>query len=209
MCLENAHSLGKVLPLEFMEEMEYLSKTTHVPIHLDGARLFNAATFLNCPAVEITKHVDSVMFCLSKGLCAPIGSLLAGSAEFIEKARYNRQKMGGGMRQTGVLAACGLIALREMRNFLQTDHENATYLSDELSQFDNIEVDYSMADINMVYFRFKGNNIDPEAITEYFKNNNILINAPDTTGLYRFVTHHWISKENIDIVIKTMSNFLS
>jgi len=110
-CLENAHSSGRVISLDSMKEVAALAKRYGLPIHLDGARLFNAAIALGVRAADIAAHVDSVMFCLSKGLCAPIGSMLAGPRDFIEKARRKRKIMGGGMRQAGILAAAGLICV--------------------------------------------------------------------------------------------------
>lgn len=207
-CLENAHSLGSILPLSFMEQMKYVSSRYHVPIHLDGARLFNACLSLHVQAVDITKYADSVMVCLSKGLCVPAGSFLAGTASFIHKARANRKIMGGGMRQTGFLAAAGLVALKEMRTKLSKDHDNADYLANELSQFEQIEVDFSRRDINMVFFAFKNVSIDPEGLADYFKTNGILINKCDTKGVFRFVTHHWIERVHIDSVIEVMGKFL-
>lgn len=208
-CIENARSNGKVQPLSFMEEIKYISNMNHVPVHLDGARLFNAATFLNVPAAEITKHVDSVMFCLSKGLCSPVGSILAGSAAFIKKARWNRKIMGGGMRQAGCLAAAGLISLRKMRLRLNEDHENALYLANELAKIPEIEIDPVQVQINMVFFKFKGNTIDPESFTEFMKEKEILIGDADPKGNLRFVTHYWIQKEHVNKVIAAIKEFLA
>lgn len=208
LCLENAHSLGSILPLSFMEQMKYVSSRHHVPIHLDGARLFNASIKLNVQAVEITKYADSVMVCLSKGLCAPAGSFLAGTASFIEKARANRKIMGGGMRQTGILTAAGLVALKEMRTRLSIDHNNADYLANELSQFEQIDIDLSRRDINMVFFSFKNLSVDPDGITDFFKSNGILINKNDSKGVFRLVTHYWIERKDIDTFIQVMGKFL-
>lgn len=208
LCLENAHSLGSILPLSFMEQMKYVSSRHHVPIHLDGARLFNASIKLNVQAVEITKYADSVMVCLSKGLCAPAGSFLAGTASFIEKARANRKIMGGGMRQTGILTAAGLVALKEMRTRLSIDHNNADYLANELSQFEQIDIDFSRRDINMVFFSFKNLSVDPDGITDFFKSNGILINKNDSKGVFRLVTHYWIERKDIDTFIQVMGKFL-
>lgn len=118
-CLENAHSNGRVIPLKAMASVREIALERQVPVHLDGARLFNAATYLKVDVKEITKYCDTVMFCLSKGLCAPVGSILAGSKSFIERGRKNRKLMGGGMRQAGVIAAAGLIALKEMPQYLK------------------------------------------------------------------------------------------
>jgi len=207
-CIENATSSGHVQSIEFMEKISIIGKKHHVPIHLDGARIFNAATHLNVPAVEIAKHTDSVMFCLSKGLCSPVGSLLAGSAEFIENARLKRKIMGGGMRQTGILAAAGLISLRKMRLRLSEDHENAQFLAKELSLIPEIEIDPVSVEINMVFFKFAQNAIDTTAFVEFCQNNGILINDADSTGTIRLVTHYWIQREHCEKLILTVKKFL-
>ena len=208
-CLENTHSSGKVLSLEFMREMKYISTRHHVPIHLDGARIFNAAASLGVSAVDIAENVDSVMFCLSKGLCAPVGSLLSGSKEFIDKARRNRKIMGGGMRQSGVLAAAGLIALKTMRLRLQHDHETAFYLASCLTLLPEIEIDVMDVQTNMVYFRFKDYEYEPEAFCEFFKSRGICVNGPDRNGNIRLVTHYWIEKEHIDKFVEALKEFVT
>jgi threonine aldolase len=207
-CIENATSNGRVQPIEFMKKIFSIANTHHVPIHLDGARIFNAATHLGVPAIEIAKYTDSVMFCLSKGLCSPVGSLLAGSSSFIEKARWNRKIMGGGMRQTGILAAAGLISLREMRLRLNEDHENAQFLAKELYQIPEIEIDPVSVEINMVFFKFTKNAIDTTAFIEYCQNKDILINDADATGTIRLVTHYWIQRDHCEKFILTLKSFL-
>ena len=127
-CMENAHSSGRVVPLAAMDAVYALARSRGLPVHLDGARLFNAATALGVSAAEVAARADSVMFCLSKGLCAPVGSMLAGPHDFIAQARKKRKIMGGGLRQAGVLAAAGLIALDEMTKRLAEDHANAREL---------------------------------------------------------------------------------
>lgn len=208
LCIENPTPKGRVISVEGMEEFQYIANRHHVPIHLDGARLFNAAAFLNVPAVDLTKHVDTVVFSLDKGLCAPFGAILAGTRDFIEEARNRRKLMGGGLHQSGFLAAAALVALRDMRNRLDEDRETAQYLADELAQFEQIEIDPTSIDINMVFFKFAGNAIDGEAFTEFFKQQNILVSEPTTDGTIRLVTHYWIKKTDIDKFIKTMSHFL-
>ena len=208
LCIENPRSNGKVLDVEYMEKLQYIANRHHVPIHLDGARLFNACSFLNVQPIEITKHVDSVLFSLDKGLCAPFGAILAGTKDFIEEARNRRKLMGGSLHQAGILAASGLVALKEMRNRLDEDQETAQYLADELAQFDQIDIDPTCVHINMVFFKFKGNSIDGEAFTDFFKQQNILVNEPTEDGTIKMVTHYWINKSHIDKVIKTMTHFL-
>ncbi len=195
-CLENAHSAGTLIPLEEMDAIRRTADRHHIPVHLDGARLFNAATSLGVQAKDISQYADSVMICLSKGLCAPVGSLLAGSRKFIEQARRNRKLLGGGMRQAGILAAAGLIALKEHRNSLDEDHMNARFLAENLATIPGIEVLNDRLAINMVFFRHAGESrIDPEAFAEHLKEHGILINPPGRDGLYRLVTHHWITRE--------------
>jgi threonine aldolase len=132
-CMENAHSSGRVVPLKDMDAVRAIAKEWGLPVHLDGARIFNAAAALDCSASDIAARVDSVMFCLSKGLCAPIGSLLAGTKDFISAARFKRKIMGGGMRQAGILAAAGIIALKEHSLLLEADHRRAKKLADRKS----------------------------------------------------------------------------
>lgn len=195
-CLENAHSNGRVIPLSNMAEIYSLAQEHGIPVHLDGARLFNAAVHLGVSASEIAACCDSVMFCLSKGLCAPVGSMLAGSRDFIKKARKRRKLMGGGLRQAGILAAAGLVALRKMTLRLSEDHENALLLGKELSQIPGISVNHDDIQINMVYFDISAAGCSSEKFTEGLKNAGILINPPEN-GLVRFVTHYWISREDV------------
>jgi threonine aldolase len=206
-CLENAQSSGKGLSLRFMESVRRISTRYHIPIHLDGARLFNAAVFLGVQAVEITQFVDSVMFCLSKGLCAPVGSILAGTVQFIEQAKRKRKIMGGGMRQSGILAAAGLISLKEMRLRLDSDHENARLLASKLAEIPGISVTFD-PQINMVYFTFEDKTIDTEAFVSYMAEQSILINGVPLGMPVRLVTHYWITKEDIDRTIAVVADFL-
>lgn len=195
-CIENAHGCGTVISIENMAKIHGIGKENSIPVHLDGARIFNAATHLGVSAFEIAKHCDTLNVCLSKGLCAPVGSILLGSAQFIQKARKNRKLMGGGMRQTGILAAAGLIALKEMPAFLERDHHLAGLLADVLSKFEDIHVKWSQRDINMVFFSLSETVIKEAVFVEGLKEQGILVNGMED-GLYRFVTHHWITVESI------------
>lgn len=207
-CVENAHSSGNILSLDEMNEIYTVAKKYNLPVHLDGARVFNAAASLNVEVKEITKYCDSVMFCLSKGLCAPVGSILAGSKEFIDKARKKRKLMGGGLRQAGFLAAAGIVALNDMSKRLNEDHENAKLLASELNKLPEIKVNLDNVKINMVFFSFKDNNIDTKNLVKYFLENNIKINDAEN-GLMRFVTHYWITKDDVFRVVSTLKDFLS
>lgn len=206
-CMENAHSNGRVIPLEDMKAVYDVSHSKGIPVHLDGARLFNAASYLNVPAKEITKHCDSVMFCLSKGLCAPVGSMLAGSKSFIAKALKGRKLMGGGLRQAGILAAAGIVALTKMTERLSEDHENAIYLGSELSKIPGIKVLEDNIHINMVFFSMDSSKIRTENIDQFFLEKGIKIN-PEEDGLMRFVTNYWVSHDDIDYVIKTLKELI-
>lgn len=207
-CIENAHSSGNVLPLENMEEVFNTAKKYNLPVHLDGARIFNASKALDVDVKEITKYSDSVMFCLSKGLCAPVGSILAGSKEFIDKARKNRKLMGGGLRQAGFLAAAGIVALNDMAKRLGEDHENAKLLAHELNKIPELTVNLDNVKINMVFFSFKDSNIDTKKLVQHFLENNIKINDVEN-GQMRFVTHYWVTKEDILKIVNTLNDFLN
>lgn len=207
-CVENAHSNGKVISIQNMKEIYEVAKKHDLPVHLDGARLFNAAASLNVEASDLTKYCDSVMFCLSKGLCAPIGSIVAGSKDFIAKARKKRKIMGGGMRQAGILAAAGLIALKDMRQHLKVDHENAKFLGEELSKIPGINVNLDQIDINMVFFSIEDSSIDGKLIVDEFYKNGIKINPPEN-GEFRFVTNYWVNKEHINICVNILKQLLN
>lgn len=206
-CLENAHSSGRVISLSYMREVSALARRYGLPVHLDGARLFNAAAALNVEAAEIANEVDSVMFCLSKGLCAPVGSMLAGPAHFIEKARRKRKIMGGGMRQAGILAAAGIIALEKMTKRLDEDHREARYLAQKLAAISGISIESDALDINMVFFKLP-DGIDGQNFASFLISRGVLINPPEA-GYCRFVTHYWIKREQIDTVVELISNFIA
>lgn len=207
-CIENAHSNGTVMGVSEMEEVRRCADRHHLPIHLDGARLFNAATYLGINAKDITQHVDSVMFCLSKGLCAPVGSILAGNKKFIEQARKKRKIMGGGLRQAGFLAAAGLVALKDERYRLEEDHKNAQLLAEKLSEIPGIVIEPSTVHINIVFFTHTSNEtIDSEAFVDFMKSKGILVNPADSKNTLRFVTHRWITREHINIIVNAVKDF--
>lgn len=207
-CIENAHSCGRVIPLSTMEEIYTLAKNHEVPVHLDGARLFNAAAYLGVDAPEVTKYCDTVMFCLSKALCAPVGSILAGDRDFIDKARKKRKLLGGGLRQVGILAAAGLVALQEMIPQLKVDHKNAAFMGEELSKIPGIEVNKEDTHINMVFFNMQGTGLSSDKLVAEFYNRGIKINGEEH-GLMRFVTHNWISEKDIEFVISSLKDILT
>ena len=208
-CLENTHNMagGTVIPLQIMEEICEIAHQSGIPIHLDGARLFNAALALGVKPVLFTKNFDSIMFCLSKGLGAPVGSILAGSKEFIQKARKNRKMLGGAMRQAGILAAAGIIALEKMVERLQADHEKALTLGKSLNKIEGIDVDLETLQTNMVCFDIKKSGLDTFQFLSKLEKNNIL-GYPRPPSKVRFVTHYGISEEDIYTTIEVVKEIL-
>lgn len=207
LCLENALSNGTVVPLEIMREDYHVAKSLGLKVHLDGARLFNAATALKCEVSELAACADSVTFCLSKGLCAPVGSIVCGDKEFIRKVRRNRKRIGGGMRQVGILGAAGLLALDVMSKRLEEDHENAKFLARKLKEFDFIEVDEEKVQINMVFFKVNKPDFDSAKLQAQMLEKGIKINRDDH-GVMRFVTHHDITKKDLELVIEVLKELL-
>ncbi|MCL1925052.1 MAG: low-specificity L-threonine aldolase [Defluviitaleaceae bacterium] len=204
-CLENALGNGMVLPLENMKEIYETAKEKKIPVHLDGARIFNAALYLGVEAKELAKYTDSLMFCVSKGLSAPIGSLLCGSAEFIEKARKNRKLLGGGMRQAGVIAAAGIIALETMINRLGEDHLNAKILAKGLKDL-GFKVDLENVHINMVFFETE-ENFEQDKFKSYMIENGVVVSGAYSGNINRFVTHSGITREDVETVLKLIEKF--
>ena len=197
---ENADSDGQVRSLEYMKRVRELADRYHLPA---GARIFNAATVLGVEAKEIAQYADTISVCLSKGLCAPVGSVLVGSKEFIAQARRKRKIIGGGMRQVGILAAAGKIALTEMSKRLGEDHANAAYMADALSTVQGLEVYKERQQINMVFFRLKEYPLTSAELVRYLAEHNVVINGEDN-GIMRFVTHKYVSREEIDQVVDLM-----
>lgn len=205
--IENAHSTGNVVPLENMQEIYKIAHERGVPVHLDGARLFNAKEALGIADVkEMTACCDTVNVCLSKGLCAPVGSVLAGPADVIRKAKRVRKLLGGGMRQAGFLAAAGKLALTEMSGRVGEDHENARYLAGLLAEIESVHVKFDRLKINMIFFTadWSAEKIArfPEAMYEA---------GLKVTGLhdgeFRFVTNNDVSRADCDTIAAAVRAF--
>ncbi len=188
-CIENTHNRrsGRVLPQRYMREIAQISAKNDVPVHLDGARIFNAAAALGVSVPEITAHVDSVQFCLSKALAAPVGSVVAGSTEFIERVRRQRKLLGGAMRQAGVIAAAGIVALETMVDRLPEDHVRAKRLANSLARIDGITLDPEGVQTNIVVFQVD-RSIDQTQLAEMLKERGLLVSNYGAVGL-RMVTH--------------------
>jgi len=209
-CLENTHNRagGTIIPPKVTEEICQLAHQRNIAVHLDGARIFNAAIALDVEPALLTKNVDSVMFCLSKGLSAPVGSILAGSKEFIQRARKNRKMLGGGMRQAGILAAAGIIAIENMVERLEEDHKNAQILGEGLTDMNGIKVDLETIPTNMVYFDLQGSGMDTYQFLPKLAEYNIL-GSPRPPSKVRLVTHYGISEDDIYTTIKAIKEIVS
>jgi threonine aldolase len=190
-CLENSHNMagGTVTPLPVLEKVWEGARGAGLPVHLDGARVFNAAVALGVSVAKLTSGFDTVMFCLSKGLGAPVGSMLVGSKESIAQARVHRKALGGGMRQAGILAAAGLIALHEMPNRLGEDHANARLLAETVAAHPKAaEIDLDAVQTNIVIFKLR-NDGDAAGFTAALKQKGVLASAIGPHAV-RFVTHY-------------------
>jgi threonine aldolase len=194
--LENTHNRGggAVTPLEVLEEIWDGAKNAGLPVHLDGARVFHAAAYLGIPVAELTRGFDTVMFCLSKGLCAPVGSMLVGAKELIDRARIYRKALGGGMRQAGILAAAGLIALEEMPKRLSQDHANARLLAERLVDLPEVEIDLGAVQTNIVIFNLR--NRDHNAVLARLKRRGVIASAMGSS--IRLVTHKDVGREDCE-----------
>lgn len=196
LCLENTQS-GKVLPLDYQAEAAGFARENGLTLHLDGARVFNAAVRQKVPVSEITRHYDSVSFCLSKGLGAPVGSVLVGSYELIERAHRWRKMAGGGMRQAGILAAAGVYALKNRIARLADDHQNARALAEALSAIEGLDVEPGRVETNMVFVG-SAPETQPQLI-EALKERGVLVGG---YGQLRLVTHHDIDAEDVPVVVE-------
>lgn len=186
---------GRVFPQPVLEEVGHFAHARGVPVHLDGARIFNAAVASGRSAAEIAAPVDSVAFCLSKGLGAPVGSLVVGTQDFIQEARRVRQMMGGGMRQIGFLCAAGLYALEHHIERLADDHANARFLAEAIAQIDGLSVDPDRVETNMVYFDPRGTGLSPDEFIRRLWDRGVLTLGGRTH--IRLVTHLGVSREEV------------
>ncbi len=207
-CLENTHNRcgGAVLRPDYCAAVAGLAARHGLPIHLDGARIFNASVALGRPVTDWTRHVTSMQFCLSKGLSAPAGSLIVGDAAFIDRARRTRKMLGGAMRQVGVLAAAGLVALREMVDRLAEDHANAKMLAEGLANTTGISIDPSTVETNIVIFRLPDAE-RAEAFRAAARREGVLLSVVGG-GRLRAVTHYGITAEDCRTTLDAMRRAL-
>ena len=208
-CLENTHNFcqGSPLSSEYMDNVGDLAAKYGLNIHLDGARLFNAAVALEIDVKILTQHVDSVMFCLSKGLSAPVGSLVCGDKDFILRARKFRKMVGGGMRQAGHLAAAGLVALENLVERLKEDHLNTKFLAEQLASTEGIELDQNSVKTNIIFFKLNHPRISGDQLLSMLEERSIRILMTDP-GVFRAVLHREVSREQVEIAAQTIKSVL-
>ncbi len=217
LCLENTHNRcgGTVLNAEQLDTLATLAHVRNIAVHIDGARIFNAAVALKVPVHTLAQSVDSVMFCLSKGLCAPVGSLLVGKQAFIQRAHRWRKMFGGGMRQAGILAAAGLIALEEMVERLAEDHAHCQMLAQGLQELPAIALQAEHMQTNILIFSLRHSQQSQQLCTESetlefvqrLKQQGVLVGTMGPT-LVRAVTHHDVAKEQITVALTCIKNVL-
>lgn len=221
-CVEQTHNAsgGRVLPVEYLRKVKEVAAKHDLKVHMDGARLFNAATTLGVPVAQLTKHVDSVTFCLSKGLGAPVGSVITGDKDFISRCLRLRKVLGGGMRQAGVLAAAGIYALDNIAPKLNIDHANAQILAKGVRDMKDLglDVDLNSVETNMVYFSVNHPTISPEELSERMP--RVTDNEPIETRTavliltarkrsLRAVLHHQVSEDDVHRTLQKLKYILT
>ena len=200
--LENSHNMagGTVTPVAVLERIWAGAEAAGLPVHLDGARVFNAAAALGVPVAKLTRGFDTVMFCLSKGLGSPVGSMLVGSRPAMDEARIFRKALGGGMRQAGVLAAAGWVSLNEMTERLVEDHAHARLLAEAVAEMENVEIDMASVETNIVIFRLKDGG-DAAGFVRELKEKGVAASAIGPHAV-RFVTHYDVSREECEVAAR-------
>ncbi|MBC7235220.1 MAG: low-specificity L-threonine aldolase [Chloroflexi bacterium] len=208
-CLENTHNRcgGAVLSPQQMATVREVAKRHGLAVHLDGARIFNAAVALGIDVREIAAQADSVQLCFSKGLSAPVGSAIVGSADFIREARRNRKVVGGSMRQAGIIAAAAIVALEEMVDRLAEDHENARILAQGIKEIRGLDVDLGTVQSNIVIFSLTAEGVPITDVVKAFYAEGLKINNIDA-GRFRAVTHYGIEREDISAALAIMSRVM-
>jgi threonine aldolase len=201
-CVENTHNYcnGAAVPASFTSEVAAIAHEAGAALHVDGARIFNAAIALETTPKDLAREAETVTFCLSKGLSAPVGSVLCGSEDFIARARRNRRMVGGGMRQAGILTAAGIVALDEMVDRLADDHANARHLAEGLAQIPGVEIDPSLVQTNILFWKHGG--IDSSALAGRLRERGVLCSM--VHGRLRMLTHYGIERDDIDHALETI-----
>jgi threonine aldolase len=208
--LENTSNIagGSVYPVEASDEICDRAHERGLPVHLDGARIFNASVAAGRSVVELTRKFDSVMFCLSKGLGAPVGSMLVGGKAFIEEARLVRKMLGGGMRQAGVLAAAGLLALEESPKRLQIDHENAKFLAEGLAEIPGVKINPAKVKTNILFFDVSESGLTAQEVSTRLAAHRVLVNGSGPTSI-RMVTHFDVDRAGCEHALSALRAVLA
>ncbi len=209
-CLESTHNrcFGAPLSIDYMNEVYQIAKDNNCKVHLDGARIFNAAVALNVDVHHLVSAVDSVTFCLSKGLSSPVGSIVCGSHDFIKKVRHIRKALGGGMRQAGIIAGFGEIALNQMIEQIKKDHDMALQLSKGLSDIDGVKTNLDQVYSNIIYFRLDESKSNlSEQLTTVMEERGILF-FEVSPNRYRLVTHYGINSDDIEKVLSIFNEII-
>lgn len=204
-CLENTHNrcYGAPLSVEYTDAVCELARSYNLKVHLDGARIFNAAVALNVDVRELTKNVDSLSFCLSKGLSAPVGSVVCGSKEFIKEARRYRKMLGGGMRQAGIIAAAGIVAISDMIGQLRKDHVNARLLAEGINRIPGLSIDLERVKTNIIYFDLANPKITPEELLQKMAEKGIRFLSTGPRQ-FRMVTHYGVNRADVKRTIRVL-----
>ena len=204
--LENTHNMagGTVYPIDQVDEICHQAHERGLKVHIDGARIFNAAAAANAPVSRIARQVDSVMFCLSKGLGAPVGSMLVGTEEAIAQGRLYRKRLGGGMRQAGILAAAGLLALKDSPKHLPLDHHNARFLAQRLAALPGVRLNAASVRTNIVIFDIGEWGVPTKLVSQQLRERGVLANGINATQM-RMVTHSDVQREDCEVAASTMA----
>jgi threonine aldolase len=208
-CMENTHNRdgGAAVPVEAMDAVAEVAHRHGLRLHVDGARLFNAAVALGVPAARLVRGADTVQFCLSKALGCPVGSLLAGDASVIKEARRWRKMIGGGMRQAGIIAAAGIVALEQMVDRLADDHRNARRLAEGLNRIPGLAVDVDAVDTNIVMLDVDESRVDPRAFVARMREQGVKIGSPYGPRI-RLVTHYQVSPDDVEHALRAAEHAL-
>tara|TARA_B100001173_G_scaffold110492_1_gene95748 strand:+ start:518 stop:1555 length:1038 start_codon:yes stop_codon:yes gene_type:complete len=208
-CLENTHNAcyGSAIDTDYFKDVKEIANDNNLSIHLDGARIFNAAIKLNKSVDELTKDCDTISCCLSKGLSAPVGSVILGTKNFILKAKHMRKALGGGMRQAGLIASAGIFSLNNMINRIENDHENATILAKQLSDIKNIEINTNQVHTNIIFIYNRHQSISNAKLLSTLEKNNIKIDYKGNSK-FRLVTHSGFKESDIVSVVNVFKEIL-
>jgi len=207
--LENTHNMcyGAPLSIEYINSVAFIAKENGLKLHIDGARIFNATTSLNVDIKEMVKNVDSITFCMSKGLAAPIGSMVCGSNKFINKVRRNRKALGGGMRQAGIIAAAGLMAINTLNPQIIEDHKNAQILARGISQINGLSVQLNNIKTNIIYFELDTTKISSKKLVAEMERVGVKF-FETSPNRFRLVTHYGITEKDIQLTLTRLNSII-